>query len=278
MKFQLRNIPERLFSYGVMLFTVLISIFPILWVIMSSFKTNKEILGDPFSLPTSISFQVYVDVFTHYNFLVYFKNSFMVSITATLISVFLFSLAGYIFGKFDFWGKSTLYILGTMTLLVPGYALQGPIFNLIMRLHLYDTKAALILVYTSGGVAMALFILKISFQSVSKEFDEAAIIDGAGFWRVFWSVNVPLAKSGITTSAVLSFLGNWNEYYYGVILTTSKENRTLPVAVGFFTEAFSYNYTRLFAALVMVIVPGLLIYAIAQEQIQKSVASSGVKG
>jgi raffinose/stachyose/melibiose transport system permease protein len=278
MKIRLREVPERIFSYGVMLFTFFISIFPIVWVVLSSFKTNKDILGSPFGLPTKLDFQVYADVFTQYNFLLYFKNSLIVAVTATLIAVLIYSMAGYIFGKFDFWGKNILFIICTITLLVPGYSRAQPIFTIIMKMNLYNTKTGLILVYASFGMALALFILRLTFMSIPKDFDEAALIDGAGFWRIFWTVNLPLAKSGMATAGVLMFIQAWNEYFYALILTSDEANRTLPVAVQFFNEAFSYNYTRLFAALTMVIIPGILIYLLVQEQVQNSVASAGVKG
>jgi hypothetical protein len=108
--------------------------------------------------------------------------------------------------------------------------------------------------------------------------DEAAVIEGANFFTVFWKINLPLAKGGLATAGILMFLGNWNEYFYASILTSSDSTRTLPLALQFFTEAFSYNYPRLFAALTVVILPGIILYILAQEQVQASVASSGIKG
>jgi len=268
----------KIFANAVMAFTVAISTFPILWVIMSSFKSNKEILGDPFSLPTSIDFAAYLDVLQNYHFVTYFLNSLLIAGTATLLALFIYALAGYVFGKYDFRLKSALYILFTVTLLVPGHAKAQPIFSLIMDLNLYDTKTALMLVYTSFGLALALFILRATFMTVPKDLDEAALIDGAGFWRIFWSVNLPLARSGLATAGILMFLSYWNEYFYALILTTGSTNRTLPVALAFFDEAFSYNYTRMFAALTLVVLPGIIIYLLVQEQVQKSVASTGIKG
>lgn len=267
-----------LFSYGVMAFTVIVSIFPIIWVIISSFKTNKAILSDPFALPTSINFEAYVTVFTQYSFLTYFINSLLIATIATLIAVFIYAMAAYVFGKFDFYGKGFLFVLCTITLLVPAYARAQPIFTIIMKLKLYDTKTGLILVYATFGLALALFILRVTFMSIPKDLDEAALIDGAGFWRIFWNVNLPLAKSGLATSGILLFLNNWNEYFYATVLTSSQANRTLPVALAFFNEAFSYNYTYMFAALTMIVLPGIVIYLFVQEQVQQSVASSGVKG
>ena len=127
-------------------------------------------------------------------------------------------------------------------------------------------------------MALALFILRASFMTVPRDLDEAALLDGAGFWRTFWSVNLPLARSGLATAGILMFLQYWNEYFYALMLTTSSSKRTLPVALQFFDTAFSYNYTNMFAALTMIVLPGIIIYLLVQEQVQQSIASSGVKG
>lgn len=264
--------------YFVMIFTVLVSVFPILWIIMSAFKTNGEILSNPFSLPTKISFDAFFEVFTRYNFLKYTFNSFFVSSIAAIIALIIFSLAAYVIAKFDFKGKRFLYILFTLTLLVPAHTKAQPIFSLILNLDIYDTKMALILVYLSNGMALSIFILKAAFSILPISLSEAALIDGATFWQTFWKINMPLAKSGLATAGILMFLGNWNEYFYAMLLTSGPENRTLPLALAFFTETFSYNYTGMFAALTLVVLPGIIIYTLAQEQVQSSVASTGVKG
>jgi raffinose/stachyose/melibiose transport system permease protein len=278
MKLRMMRLPSIFFTYLVMIFTIVVSVFPILWIIMSSFKSNKDILGNPFSLPRSIDFKAYLDVYANYDFLSYFKNSFLISGASTLIALFIYSLAGYIFAKFSFKGSGILYGLFTITLLVPGHAKAQPIFSIIMKLGLYDTKTGLILAYASFGLALALFILRSTFMTIPKDLDEAALIDGASFWKIFLTVNLPLAKSGIATAGILMFLTSWNEYFYALILTSSPENRTMPVALQFFNEAFAYNYTRMFAALTLAIIPGILVYLLVQEQVQQSVASTGVKG
>lgn len=266
------------FAYFMMFFTTVISLFPILWVIMSSFKSNKAILGSPFSLPESINLDAYIDVMTHYNFLNYFLNSLIIAGISTFIALIIYSLAAYVFAKFDFKGKNILYSLFIITLLVPIHAKAQPIFSLVLKMGLYDTKTGLAFVYISFGLALSLFILRNSFSAIPKSLDEAAYLDGASFWQVFLYVNMPLVKSGLATAGILMFLNSWNEYFYAIILTSSEKNRTLPVALSFFNESFSYNYTRMFAAITLAVLPGIIIYAFAQEQVQKSVASSGVKG
>ena len=268
----------RVLGYLVLIFTVVVSVFPILWVIMSSFKSNGAILTSPFSLPDTFNFDAYVSVMGQYNLLLYFVNSVVVSIVPTVISMLFYAMGAYVIGKFDFPGKNAFYALFTLTLLVPGHTRTQPIFSIIMNLNLYDTKTGLMLVYLSGGLAMSMFILRSAFMSIPKSLDEAANIDGCSFFRTFWQINLPLAKSGLSTAGVMMFLGNWNEYYYASLLTSSAGNRTLPVALSFFNQAFSYDYTRMFAALTIVVLPGIIVYMFAQEQVTASLAGSAVKG
>ena len=170
-----------------------------------------------------------------------------------------------------------LFMLFTITLLVPGHSRTQPIFTLVMKLGLYDNIWGLTLVYLSAGMAMSMFLLKAGFMAVPKALDEAALIDGASFISIFARINLPLTKGAITTAGTLMFLGNWNEYYFASLLTSSDTSRTLPIALSFFTSEFSYNYTRMFAALSIVVIPGILLYAVAQEQVQASVAATGIK-
>jgi len=267
-----------IFVYSVLIFTFLISSLPFLWVVMSSFKTNLAILSNPFQLPKSLNFHVYYQVLTQYKLIAYFWHSVVISFSATFIALFFYTLAAYVFAKYDFKGKNLLYTVLVITLLIPGFTKVQPIFALINFLHLIDTKLGLILVYSSNGLALALFIMRAAFMTNPKQIDEAALIDGASFWKVFWAVNVPLVRPGLSTAGILLFLGSWNEYFYALVLTSSASNRTLPLSVAFFNEAFSYNYTLLFAALTIVVLPSIILYLIVQEQVQQSVASAGVKG
>lgn len=268
----------RVFVYLVQAFVVVISIFPILWVMISAFKTNGEILSTPLSWPSSFSLDTFVQLFETYNFPLYFVNSLLAAGTSTLVSLLFYAMGAYVIAKFEFPGRKLLFILFTITLLVPSHSKTQPIFSLIMNLGLYDNIWGVTLVYLSAGMAMSIFVLKAGFMAIPKSLDEAAAIEGAGFVRTFFSINLPLAKSALATAGILMFLGNWNEYYFASLLTVSDSQRTLPIALAFFTSEFSYNYTQLFAALTIVILPGILLYALAQKQVQASVAASGIKG
>ena len=269
-----KKILTRTMMYAVMLFVVIISLFPVLWVINASFKTNAEILSNPFSLPGSLSFEAYQYLFENYNFGRYFANSLIAAGVSTIVSLMFYAMGAYVLAKFKFPGKNLFFILFTITLLVPAHSRTQPIFSMIMHLNLYDNIWGVTLVYLSAGMAMSIFLLKAGFMAVPRALDEAAAIEGAGFFRM---INLPLTKSALTTAGILMFLNNWNEYYYASLLTTSDKNRTMPIALSFFTNEFSYNYTRMFAALAVVIIPGIILYAVAQEQVQASMAATGIK-
>ena len=259
----IKKILTNILIYGTEFIVIMLSVFPIVWVALSSFKTNAQILEGPFTLPTGITTakEAYTYLFQKYDFFSYFGNSLMISLISTVISLVCFAMAAYVLAKYEFPGRNLIFALFTITMLVPGHAKAQPIFSLINSMHLYDTKTGLILVYLGSGIAMSIFILKSAFMGVPKELDEAATIDGAGFFRTFFM-----------------FLGNWNEYFYASLLTSSEKNRTLPVALQFFNQSLSYDYTKMFAALTLVVVPAIIVYCFAQEQVQESVAASGIKG
>ncbi|HHW49403.1 MAG TPA: carbohydrate ABC transporter permease [Clostridiaceae bacterium] len=273
-----KKILGKVFMYSVIIFTITVSIFPILWIIMSSFKTNGEIMSGPFTLPSSIDFRAYKYLFEKYDFLTYTFNSVLISFLPTFLSLIFYTMGAYVIAKYDFPGKKLFFTLFTMTLLVPVHSRTQPIFSLIVGLDLYNTKTGLMLVYLSTGLALSMFILKNTFQSIPMELTESANLDGAGFWRTFLSINLPLARTGMITAGVLMFLTNWNEFYYANLLISTSNNRTLPVITILFNSMFTYNYTNTFAALVVVVIPGIIFYAFAQRYVQESMASAAIKG
>ncbi len=272
------KILSKITVYLIMLSVIVVSLFPLVWVIVSSIKTNGEILAGPFVLPGSLNIEGYRYVLTQYHFFRYALNSMIVSITPLMIALPAYAMAAYVIAKYQFPFRKTLYALFTITLLIPAHARTQPLFTLIYQLNLYDTKTALVLIYLSLGMAMSIFILKATFMAIPKTLDEAATIDGAGFFRTFFVINAPLAKNGLLTAGVLMFLANWNEFYFASLFTISASHRTLPIMTNYFNSDFSYDYTKTFVALTLLIIPGIIIYAVAQEQISAGVASTGIKG
>ena len=143
---------------------------------------------------------------------------------------------------------------------------------------LYDTKMGLILVYTAINMPMSLLILRGTFQSIPRALEEAAYLDGAGFLRTFFQIVMPCAKGGLTSAAVLTFLNSWNEFTFALMLTNGQDARTLPLSLSYFTAQFSFNYTAMFAAVTIAVIPSIIVFAVFQEQVVSSLTAGSVKG
>ncbi|MGN1007453.1 MAG: carbohydrate ABC transporter permease [Butyricicoccus sp.] len=264
-------------KYLFMALCVSVALFPILWVILSSFKTNAEILSNGISLPSSFSFDGYTAALDMAPIFKFFGNSVVITCCATVCNVLIFSMAGYVFARCPFRGDKIVYLILSLSLVIPMTALLQPVYSVINHLGLYDTKAGLILVNTALNMPMSLLILRGAFQSVPRAIEEAAYIDGAGFVRTFFQIMLPCAKGGLTSAAVLCFLDTWNEFTFALILTSSVDVRTLPLSLSYFTSQFSFNYTALFAAVTIAVIPSIVVFAIFQEQVVSSLTAGSVK-
>jgi len=265
-------------EYLLMGFVVLISVFPLIWVCLSSFKTNNEILTSAFSIPHTPSFIGYKIVFETAAIQWRFVTSLIVASSSTVLAVVIYAMAGYALSRSGFTWMNIIFAILISSILIPINAMIQPVFLTIKYLGLYDTKWALILVYTGFAMPVCLFLLRSYFLSIPDELEEAAYIEGATFFKTFWYVMLPLAKPALISSAILTFIGSWNEFLYALLLTSSERNRTLPLTIKYFTSMFSFNYTPMFAALVMCIFPTILIYIILQEQIMESIITGSIKG
>ena len=256
----------------------LISIGPLLWVVMSSFKTTKETMRDPFALPETLSldgYRVALDISPIFKF---YGNSLIIAVSSTILNLVIVSMAAYALARFKFKGNQQLTLLFSSSLLIPISALLMPIYRIWVALHLFDTRIGLIIVYAALGLPESLFLFKAYFQSIPKELEEAAYLDGAGVFRTFVVIICPLAKSGLATGAILQFLKSWNEFTFALVLTKSKEVRTLPLALNYFTSQFSFNYAAMFAGITMAVLPSILIYVLLQEQVTSSMVAGSLKG
>ena len=253
-------------KYLFMALCVVVALFPIIWVILSSFKTNAEILSNGISLPTHFGFDGYKSALDMAPIFKFFGNSVIVTCCATVLNVLVFAMAGYAFARFRFPCDKLLYMLLSLSLVIPMTALLQPVYSVVN-----------ILVNTALNMPMSLLILRGAFQSIPKAIEEAAYIDGAGFLRTFFQIMMPCAKGGLTSAAVLCFLNTWNEFTFSLILTSSESARTLPLSLSYFTSQFSFNYTALFAAVTIAVIPSIIVFAIFQEQVVSSLTAGSVK-
>ena len=268
----------RGFRYGLLLFVTVISLAPFVWVVLSSFKSNAEVLDSALSWPSRFSFDAYIEALTRTRFFLYFFNSLLVSSLATIAAVAIFGMAAYVLARYAFPGRDLIYAVLISSLLISLVPMQQPITQIIRTLGLYDTLWALVLVYAVRGLPIAVFVLHSFFTSIPRELEEAAVLDGAGFFRIYFNMMLPLARPAMASAGVLIFLNSWNDFLFALLLTQSEETRTLSYALRFFTSMFSYDYPTLFAAVVLTLLPSIVVYVLLQEQIQESLAAGAVKG
>lgn len=269
-----KKLPSRIGQYFVMLFVLFISVYPILWVFLSSFKKNPGGL----SLPSEWVFDGYITIFTKLHIQTYFFNSFVVTIISTFISVLIVAMSAYVSARIEFRLKGIVTLMFTTTLFIPSISISFPIYQFLGKLGLKDTKTGLIFIYSGLGIAVTYFILRSYFLSIPKEMEEAAKMDGCGYAGTFFRIIVPIAKPGISTAAIMAFLNNWNEFYFASILLKSKENMTLPALLGQFTTAYSKNLNGMFSAIIVAVVPTIIIFCLLSETFVKSLTAGAVKG
>lgn len=267
----------KFFSYFCMALAVVVALFPILWVILASFKTNNEFFSGDL-LPSRIHFDGYRAALEMTPIPKYFLNSVITSVSAMLINVTAVSMAAYIFARLRFKFSRLLYSIIMLAMVLPATAMMQPVYMQIKQMGLIDSRPGLILVYCCMGMPLTLMIMRSFFAGVPREMEESAAVDGAGFIRSYVQIVLPMVKPGLATCMVLRFLDYWNEFTYALILTTSQNVRTLPLSLGYFISAFSFNYTALFAAIVIAALPSLIVFAIFNEQVVNSMTTGAVKG
>lgn len=258
-------------------FIILISIAPLIWVLMSSFKTNREILSGGLGLPETFSWKNYADALKLAPIVQFYLNSILVAGISTVASVFLFGMGAYVLGHFEWKFKNLFRNLFSIGLLVPGAALLQPLYQTFTTTNLNDSLTGLILVYMAFGLPTTIYIMSSYFNTIPKELEESAYLDGAGFYKTFVRIILPIAKPAMGTAAVLQFLLSWNEFQFALTLTTSNTKRTLPISLYYFKSQFASNYGAMFAATIMVVIPSIVVYILLQEQVVSGLSAGAVK-
>lgn len=257
---------------------VLVSVGPFLWVLISSVKTNREILTFSFSFSNGVNWKNYVNAFRIAPIARYFKNSIFITAMGIILNLTFMSMAAYVLSRFQFRAKNLVRALFSMGLLIPGAALLLPLYISIRAVGLYNNVWGLVIVYTAFGMPTSVFIMSSYFLTIPKEMEESAYIDGAGFFKTFSIIILPLARPAFATAGIMQFLLCWNEFQFALTLTTGHEARTLPVALYYFKSAFASDYGAMFAAIVVVSLPSIVVYTLLQKQVVSGLAAGSVKG
>ena len=257
---------------------VFYAIFPFLWLVLASLKTNAELLDDPFKLPKVFQFKNYTDAIEAAGLGRLIINSLVISTSATFLNILFSSMVAFAIARHTFWGRNVLFLTISAGILVPLNALIIPYFAIINYLNLYDTRTGLILVYCAIGLPVSTFILTEFFKSIPKEIEEAAYLDGCSFVSRYFRIMLPLALPGLATAGTFQFILCWNEFIYAMLLTSSTDIRTIQFGISYFTNQFFSDYVGMFAAVVVSILPSITVFILFQEKVISGLTAGSVKG
>ncbi|WP_409342734.1 carbohydrate ABC transporter permease [Paenibacillus sp. MBLB4367] len=256
----------------------LVTLYPLFWLFTSAFKSNDDFYAKPFSLPTEWHLENFTRAWKVSAMGTSIINSFIVTVAAMALTLILGALAAYILSRFQFRGRSFLMGLFLLGMLIPIHSTLVPLFIMMKKIHMLDTYAALILPYTAFELSLAIFVVAAYMTSVPKEVEEAALIDGTGYWGIFWRIMFPLSIPALSTVAILAFLRFWNEFSFALVFISKPGLKTLPLSLSVFATGYSTDYKLTMAALSIAVIPTIVIYLIFQEQIMKGMVAGAVKG
>ncbi len=250
---------------------------PFLWMVSTSLKLPREIFTFPPTwIPSEFAWSNYTKALTAMPFGRFYLNSLAVAIAVTLLTILTSALAAFAFARLRFRGRDTLFLIYLATLMIPFTVLLIPNFVLIRQFNWYDSYQALIL--PPAFSAFATFLLRQYFRGIPQELDDAARMDGASSFRIWWQIIMPNSAPVIAALAIFVFLGNWNEFLWPLVVTNSPEMRTIPVGLSAFQGQFNVRWELLMAAAVVAMLPIIVVYLFAQQWFIKGITITGMGG
>lgn len=276
MKRQISNFILRL----LLLVMTLVFLYPFVWNILSSFKTNTEYLTNPYSLPSSLQFGNYINAIKKANMAAYFMNSVYVVLVSTVILLLLVIPASYVLARYRFKGSKAIVTLYMACIFLQPTYIMIPLFLELQAVGGLNNRTVLSLVYAVMQFPFAIFTLHGFITALPTGYEEAARIDGGSHLKILLSVVVPLCKPGIATITMLTAMGFWNEYPLALVILTDEAKRTLPIGLAnlFEVQKYATDWGALFAGLVIVLIPTIAIYLIGQKQLLQGISLGGLKG
>ena len=252
----------------------LMTIFPLFWMISIAFKPAAEVFK-PNLLPVAPTWDNFIYVMTEVPFLKYLGNTFFVSAVITVVALFFHTMAGYALARLRFPGRETIFVLIFSTFLVSLPVIIVPLFILVRAMGMLDTYAGIIVpaIFHAFGI----FLLRQYYLSLPRELEEAAVVDGASYWRIYWSVILPLSRPIIASLAILFFLANWNSFLWPLTVASDQDLWVVQVGIANFRSQYSTSWNYIMAASTIVATPMLVLFVIFQRQIMESIKTSGLK-
>lgn len=274
----------KLVIYLILGVWAIIVIFPMVWAIMTAFKTDQEIFFSPWALPSTPIFDNFVRAWTTARLGEYFVNTLIIVIPSLFLTLLLSSMAAYVLARFEFRGRAFITNLFLVGMIFPLFLGLVPLYFVTQQLKLFDTYHGLILVYIAFSLSFTIFFLISFFRSLPRELGEAALIDGANQYDIFFRVYLPLARPGLITMGIFNFLGQWNQYILPntLMITNEAGNTHYVLSQGLYylqaKQFYGSDWSGLFAAVTIVMIPTLLVYLIFNDRIEKGMTAGAVKG
>lgn len=273
------NLLPRLVVYAILIGWALASLFPIYWMLTFSLKNNAEIFGEnPIGIPWEFRFSNYAMVFSKDALSRYFLNSVLVTGGTIILVVMIAATATYAMIRMEWRLRGLVMSILMLGLMIPIHAALLPVFIMMRRLHILNTLWALIIPYTAFSVPMGIMIFSGFMNSIPRELEEAACIDGCTIYRIFFQIVFPLLRPAVATITIFTFLQSWNELMFAAVFISRDSVKTLTVGIQAMSGRYLTEWGPIGAALVVATIPTLLIYLFLSNQVQKSFIAGAVKG
>ncbi|MGQ7885984.1 carbohydrate ABC transporter permease [Paenibacillus sp. WC2504] len=255
----------------------LVSLYPIFLMLTSSLKTNIQILKNPMSLPTSISFAAYSKLVHQIPFFSYFWNSLVVSVVSVVLILLFGVMASFYIARYPFRWNGALFFFFLLGMMIPIKLGIVPLFLLMKKLSMLNSIWSLVSVYTAIGLPLAILILTGFFRTLPKELEEAARIDGSSDFGVMWHVLLPLIRPALGTVMIMNFIMAWNDFFFPLIFIQDDAKKTIPVGMLSLFGQYSTDLSMLFAGLTLASVPMMVIFFLASKQFMEGMTAGAVK-
>lgn len=267
-----------IFKYIALILFAITCIYPLIWLLFNSFKTNEELFANPWGLPASINFKNYVVAIVDGNIGVYFMNSVVITVAAVMSTVILSCMVSYAITRMHWKLSKTVLNLFLLGMMIPVYATIIPLFSMFNKVGILNTRLSVIIPNIAFGFPMAVFILSGFFQTIPRDIEEAAVMDGCSIYRIFFNIITPISKSSIVTVAVVVFINIWNDLLLPQIFLTDQAKMTLPVGLTAFKGMYSTDYVSMIAAVLLTIIPSIAVYILLHRNIMEGMVAGAVKG
>jgi N-acetylglucosamine transport system permease protein len=275
-----RELVLKVVKHVVLAFWFLLVVFPFIWLIYTSFKTDRQIFFSPWLLPSTWHVDNYVRAWVGAHIGTFFVNSVIVVAVSLVFTILLSAMAAYVLARFEFPGRQVVTYAFMAGMTFPVFLALVPLFFVVRSFGLISSLPGLAVVYIAYSLPFSIFFLIGFFRGLPSELAEAATLDGASQQQLFWQVMLPLAQPGLVTVAIFNFLGQWNQYILPLVLIQDSTKYVLTQGLAYLAiqQYYTNDWSALFAALVIVMIPTILVYAVFQGRLTRGITVGALKG